>query len=130
VLGPFSVNFTRVLIHAMKNSKGLWYFFHFHRMTNWYSHVKKKTFLNGGHLGFPKFLKKNRYENFSFTGIHGQTCKLWKTTIIFIISTLFIQQNNKNNKKTKSARSTQIACHACHNACKRCWNACRQLIVP
>jgi hypothetical protein len=23
VLGPFSVNFTRVLIHAMKNSKGL-----------------------------------------------------------------------------------------------------------
>jgi hypothetical protein len=35
MLGHFSGNFTRVLIHAIKNSKGfLWYFFHFHSMTN------------------------------------------------------------------------------------------------
>jgi hypothetical protein len=39
--------------HAIKNSKGLWYFFHFHSMTIWYSYVEEKPGFSSSTLDAP-----------------------------------------------------------------------------
>ena len=110
----------------IKNSKELlMYFFHLDCITYWYSNLKKaklKIKKNdgghvtlGGHLGFQIF--QNIFEekhskkiigsdkNIWSTGIQGQTCKQWKTTIVLNITSLFIEQNIKNINRGWGARN-------------------------